>query len=160
MGPSEDPRRSARSRNMRAIARRDTKPELIVRRHLHARGFRFRVDAAALPGRPDLVLRRWKAAIWIHGCFWHRHPSCRYAAFPKTNGPFWQEKFRQNVERDGRAEAAVSALGWRVAIVWECALRGPSRSATLIGLEDWIRSSGQSAYSSDLDAPPVEAPKS
>lgn len=154
MGPPEDNRESARSRNMRAIRSKDTKPELIVRRHLHAAGLRFRVDVASLPGSPDLTFPRWNAVIFIHGCFWHRHPGCRFAADPATNPDFWGEKFRRNTVRDKRVQDALQAAGWRVGIVWECALRKPLRSVTLTAIENWIRSRTQS-YSSDEDIPPA-----
>lgn len=108
---------------MAGIRGKDTKPELILRRALHTRGFRYRLHAHDLPGRPDLVLPRYKAAIFIHGCFWHRHEGCRYASTPSTRTDFWQAKFTANIERDKRVRDSLFVRGWRVAVVWECALR-------------------------------------
>lgn len=133
-----------RARMMSANGRRDTKPELFVRRFIHARGFRFRLDVGSLPGRPDIVLRRWNAAIFVHGCYWHRHPGCRFATTPKSNVEFWTAKFDRNRERDQAAVAALLALGWRVAVVWECGLRGHDRLSTLEGLTSWL--SGDDRY--------------
>lgn len=127
-----------RSRMMAANKRRDTKPELLVRRYLHAQGFRFRLDVRKLPGSPDIVLARHRAAIFVHGCYWHRHEGCRFATTPKTNAEFWQKKFAGNVERDSRAKSALLALGWRVAVIWECALLNRSDYSTLDQLAEWI----------------------
>jgi len=127
-----------RSRIMAANRRRDTKPEMIVRRDLHRHGFRFRLDVRKLPGSPDLVLTRHRSAVFVHGCYWHRHPGCRFVTMPKTRVAFWEEKFSRNVERDRAAVASLEDLGWRVAIVWECALREGSREAGLRELRDWL----------------------
>jgi DNA mismatch endonuclease (patch repair protein) len=109
-----------RSRNMAAIRGRDTKPEMIVRRLVHRHGYRFRLHRRDLPGRPDLVLPRHRAVIFVHGCFWHQH-DCRYGrVVPATRAEFWQAKRHENVERDKRNERALKAAGWRVLIVWEC----------------------------------------
>lgn len=128
-----------RSRMMSANRRRDTKPELTVRRFLHAAGFRYRLDVRKLPGSPDIVLARYRAAIFVHGCYWHRHSDCRYATTPKSNVDFWQEKFERNVERDRRAIDRLLDDGWRVATVWECAVRRKEPDETLPILADWIR---------------------
>ncbi len=109
-----------RSHMMARIRGRDTKPERIVRSHLHQAGLRFRLHARALPGRPDIVLKRWKAVVFVHGCFWHRHRGCPMATTPSTNPEFWRRKFEENVSRDARNVAALRSLGWRVFIVWEC----------------------------------------
>jgi DNA mismatch endonuclease (patch repair protein) len=114
---------TTRSRMMSGIRSKDTKPEMIVRRYLHSRGFRFRLHARNLPGSPDLVLPKHKAAIFVHGCFWHRHQGCRYATTPASNADRWQQKFDGNVERDQRKAKALDAAGWRVFVVWECDLR-------------------------------------
>lgn len=114
---------AVRSKMMREIRGRDTLPELLVRRGLHRRGLRHRLGGRGLPGRPDLVYPGIGAALFVHGCFWHRHEGCRYATTPVTRAQFWQEKFEANVERDRRAEAELKALGWRVLVVWECELR-------------------------------------
>lgn len=124
-----------RSKVMSRIRGRDTKPELLLRRSLHARGFRFRLCQSGLPGSPDIVLRKWNAVIFVHGCFWHRHSDCRYAATPKSRPEFWLSKFETNVARDRAAQLALRREGWRVAVVWECALKvDAERAATeLIG---------------------------
>ncbi len=115
--------RETRSRMMAGIGGRNTRPELALRSALHARGFRFRLHARELPGKPDIVLPRYRAAIFVHGCFWHRHADCRYATTPATRPEFWQEKFAGNMRRDAVAAAELRHRGWRVAIVWECGLR-------------------------------------
>lgn len=96
---------------------------MTVRKFLHAQGFRYRLHDRRLPGSPDVVLPKHKAAIVIHGCFWHRHSACKYATYPSSNVERWSTKFRDNVERDARNEAALRALGWKVIVVWECELR-------------------------------------
>jgi DNA mismatch endonuclease (patch repair protein) len=107
---------------MGGIRDRDTKPELTVRRYLHAHGFRYRLHARELPGRPDIVLPRHRTAVFVNGCFWHRHAGCRFAYVPKTRPEFWAAKFRGNVERDDRTTAAIQARGWTVCTVWACEL--------------------------------------
>ena len=109
-----------RSEIMSRIRGRNTKPELVVRRIAHALGFRFRLHRRDLPGCPDIVFPRYRAVILVHGCFWHRHPECRYAFSPKTRIQFWEEKFKGNVARDRRNELALSDLGWRFMVIWEC----------------------------------------
>lgn len=107
------------TKRMKAVRRRDTAPEVILRRALHAMGFRFRLHPD-LPGRPDIVLPRWKTAIFVHGCFWHQHEGCPRASLPKRNTAFWREKFDRNLERDARKSAQLAAMGWSVLVVWEC----------------------------------------
>jgi DNA mismatch endonuclease (patch repair protein) len=109
-----------RSWNMSRIKGRDTGPELVVRSTLHHLGFRFRVHGKKLPGLPDVVLPRHRTVIFVHGCFWHRHRRCRFAYQPKSNIPFWSDKFAQNVARDSRNRRELRRLGWRVVVVWEC----------------------------------------
>ena len=111
--------RATRSRMMSAIRGRDTRPELEVRRLLHREGLRFRLHAA-LPGKPDLVFPKYEAVVFVHGCFWHRHPNCRYATTPASNQEFWQGKFNANVARDKRVVARLRREGWRVFTVWAC----------------------------------------
>ena len=108
---------------MSAIRGKDTAPEMIVRRFLHAQGFRYRIHRKDLPGKPDLVIPRLKVCIFVHGCFWHRHPGCPYATIPKTRSEFWNQKFQKNVARDLSNIAALEAAGWNVLIVWECQLK-------------------------------------
>jgi DNA mismatch endonuclease, patch repair protein len=112
-----------RSRMMAGIRGKDTKPELALRRSLHALGFRYRLHAKGVPGKPDIVMPKYQAVIFVHGCFWHRHEGCRYATIPSTRPEFWSSKFDANVARDAAVRSALLAAGWRVATVWECALR-------------------------------------
>lgn len=122
MNPDVDPRRSAL---MSRIRSGNTKPEIAVRRLLHALGYRFRLHRRDLPGRPDIVLPRHRLAIFVHGCFWHQHPGCRLASRPKTREDYWLPKLAGNVQRDERAYENLRATGWRVAVVWECDTRKP-----------------------------------
>jgi len=111
---------------MAGIRATNTKPELLLRKGLHALGFRFRLHVANLPGKPDIVLPKWRAVIFAHGCFWHGH-DCPMFVWPKTRAEFWRDKIARNREADARAQAALAATGWRRAVVWECALRGRAR---------------------------------
>lgn len=113
----------SRSDIMRAVKRAHTGPEIIVRQALHALGLRFRLHRRDLPGSPDIVLPRHKTVVFIHGCFWHRHPGCRFASTPKTRQEYWLPKFQANVERDVKKEAQLRELGWRILVVWECETR-------------------------------------
>lgn len=118
-----------RSRLMARIRGRDTKPEWILRSGLHRLGFRYRLGGAGLPGRPDLVLPRHRMAIFVHGCFWHRHPDCKRSSLPKTNAAFWRDKLDRNVQRDAENRRDLEAAGWKVITVWECELyRDPVRT--------------------------------
>jgi DNA mismatch endonuclease (patch repair protein) len=125
---------------MAGIKGSHTRPERELRRALHALGFRFRLHCRDLPGRPDLVLPKWNAAIFVHGCFWHRHEGCRYCTTPATRPEFWQKKFDSNVERDGRNLSALRLAGWRTCTVWECALGGKGTSAAADRIDQWLRS--------------------
>jgi DNA mismatch endonuclease (patch repair protein) len=116
----------ARSRMMSGIRSTDTKPELLIRRGLHAVGFRFRLHDSRLPGKPDLVLPRYQAAVFVHGCFWHGH-DCHLFKWPSSNARFWFDKIQQNRENDARAISSLIDQGWRVLVVWECALKGKRR---------------------------------
>jgi DNA mismatch endonuclease (patch repair protein) len=111
--------RQQRSWNMSRIRGRDTRAELAVRSALHHLGYRFRLHGQ-LPGQPDVVLARHRTAIFVHGCFWHRHRGCKFAYKPKTNVAFWAQKFEKNVLRDSRNSKSLNRLGWRVVVVWEC----------------------------------------
>jgi DNA mismatch endonuclease (patch repair protein) len=113
--------RATRSRMMSGIRGKDTKPELVVRSYLHRAGLRFRLHAK-LPGKPDLVLPKYRTAVFVHGCFWHRHEGCRYATTPANNAAFWQDKFAENVRRDAKVRFQLEELGWRVLVVWGCQL--------------------------------------
>ena len=112
-----------RSRMMAGIRNKDTKPEILVRKHLHSLGFRFRLHRRIGKTRPDLVLPRWKTCIFVHGCYWHRHEGCKLASEPKSNTAFWKSKFNKNVERDKRNVKELRSLGWSVGIIWECSVR-------------------------------------
>lgn len=105
---------------MSLIRSKDTRPELALRRVLHRMGFRYRLHGAGLPGKPDLVFPRHKVALFVHGCFWHRHSGCSIATTPKSNTPFWLEKFEKNVVRDRRVIDQLREQGWTVLVVWEC----------------------------------------
>lgn len=131
-----------RSRMMAGIKGKDTKPELVVRRGLHALGFRYLLHDRRLPGRPDMVLPRWHAAIFVHGCFWHGH-DCPLFRWPGTRQDFWRQKIGRNQERDAEVEAALDRAGWRMLKIWECSIKGVGR----IGVEsvlpltaEWLRS--------------------
>jgi len=129
---------ATRSRMMSGIRGANTRPEVELRRALHRLGLRFRLHDRSLPGRPDIVLARWKAVILVHGCFWHRHGDCRYATTPATRPEFWIAKFDANRVRDQRAVAALKASGWRVAIIWECALRKGGAPAVADVVRAWL----------------------
>ena len=134
--------KKTRSRMMAGIKGKNTKPELVLRRALHARGFRFRLHGKEFPGRPDLVFPKHGAVIFVHGCFWHRHSNCRYTTNPSTRMEFWQGKFDANVARDSANKVALLSLGWRVATVWECALRTPALAdAAVDATSSWLVSS-------------------
>ena len=130
-----------RSRNMSRIRGVHTRPERILRSGLHKAGLRYRLHKADLEGRPDIVLPRHSAVIFVHGCFWHQHPGCRDATSPKTREKFWATKFAQNKLRDERQIAALLAADWRVLIVWECALNAArDRPAAIAQAVQWVRS--------------------
>lgn len=111
-----------RSERMSRIRGKDTKPELRLRRLLHAQGLRYRLHAPELAGRPDLVFPRYRAVVFVHGCFWHCHFACRIANQPKSNSAFWEDKFKRNQSRDARNITELEQAGWRVLVVWECEL--------------------------------------
>ena len=121
-----------RHKCMAAIKGKDTKPEMLVRRYLHACGFRYSLHCKKLPGSPDLVFRSLRTVIFIHGCFWHGHEKCKYYRLPKSNTEFWRDKVEQNRQRDGAVIQGLKSKGWRVIIIWECELKNKStREATL-----------------------------
>ncbi len=117
-----------RHRNMSQIRSKDTKPEMWLRKRLFGEGYRYRKNAGRLPGHPDIWLRKYNTAIFVHGCFWHRHIGCKYASVPKTNMEFWTEKFRKNVERDNRVMEELKASGVKALIVWECTVKQMMKS--------------------------------
>ncbi|SCX93367.1 T/G mismatch-specific endonuclease [Nitrosospira sp. Nsp13] len=125
---------------MSGIRGKDTKPEMVVRRALFAVGFRFRLHRRDLPGMPDVVLPARKVAVFVHGCFWHMHKGCHYARLPSTRVEFWKNKLNGNMARDQLAVEALIARGWRVLVVWECAVRDRETLADLPeSLAEWIR---------------------
>lgn len=134
-----------RSRMMSGIRATNTRPELVLRKGLHARGFRFRLHDRSLPGKPDIVLPRYRAVILAHGCFWHGH-DCHLFKWPKTRDEFWRAKIARNRDVDLKAEAALDAAGWRRATVWECALKGKTRlplEEVLSRCAAWLRSDSE-----------------
>ncbi|WP_109577839.1 very short patch repair endonuclease [Aminobacter sp. AP02] len=134
-----------RSRMMAGIRGTNTKPELTLRRALHAAGFRYRLHDRSLPGKPDIVFPRYHAVLFAHGCFWHGH-DCHLFRMPSTRPDFWSEKIARNREVDRRADDELSRAGWRIGVVWECSLKGRTRRdiADVIGLcADWLRGSEQ-----------------
>ena len=128
--------KEARSRNMSNIPSKNTKPEETVRKYLFAHGLRYRKNVSKLPGKPDIVLPKYKAVVFVNGCFWHGHEGCKYFVPPKTNTEFWYAKFKYNQERDERNYQKLRDLGWRILIVWECEIR---HGDPQIALEKLIR---------------------
>ena len=116
--------KKTRSRIMASVGQRDTGPEMRLRRILHRRGLRYRLHDRSLPGSPDLVFPRFRAVVFVHGCFWHVHDGCKFATRPSSRKEFWKEKFTANRKRDRRNYEALAASGWRVLVVWECAIKG------------------------------------
>ncbi|WP_281174969.1 very short patch repair endonuclease [Sphingomonas changbaiensis] len=121
-----------RRRLMARFRGKDTKPEILVRRALHAAGRRFRLHRGDLPGKPDIALPRDRTVVFVHGCFWHGHRDCSIARLPKTQPLFWAQKFEQNQARDERVRAALTALGWRVIVIWECEAKSDHLSELLV----------------------------
>jgi DNA mismatch endonuclease (patch repair protein) len=132
--------RKTRSRMMSGIGGKNTKPELVLRRALHALGMRYRLHGPGLPGRPDIVFPRHHAAVQIQGCFWHRHEGCLFATTPLSNVAFWNSKFTETVKRDARNLEALRQLGWRVAIVWECAINSEGAEVVARQVAKWLAS--------------------
>jgi DNA mismatch endonuclease (patch repair protein) len=118
--------KAERSERMSRVRNKDTKPEMLVRRLVHGLGFRYRLHAGDLPGRPDLVFRGARRAIFVHGCFWHRHPGCRNTRMPKSKLAFWRPKLLGNRRRDLRDQRRLLDLGWRALVIWECEVRDPA----------------------------------
>lgn len=127
-----------RSYNMSRIRNRNTKPEELVRKFLFSQGFRYRKNDARLPGKPDIVLPKYRTAIFVNGCFWHKHGGCKYFVWPENNGEFWRAKIESNVLRDNKKIAQLCSLNWRVIVIWECQLKPKVRQQTLRNLVDEI----------------------
>jgi DNA mismatch endonuclease (patch repair protein) len=132
--------KETRSYNMSRIKGKDTKPEMLVRKFLHANGFRYRLHVKNLPGKPDIVLSRYKTVIFVHGCFWHGHEGCRYFVVPKTRTEWWLNKINGNVENDRKAFTALHELSWKIIEIWECELKARNKENTLINLPALITS--------------------
>ncbi|MNJ56569.1 Very short patch repair protein [compost metagenome] len=130
-----------RSERMSRIKSAHTRPEVALRKTLHNLGLRYRLNSATLPGKPDLVFPRYRAVVFVHGCFWHRHQNCNIATTPKSNTSFWVDKFSKNVARDERVTSLLRSLGWRVFVVWECEVSSLKKAkATGLKLSELIRS--------------------
>lgn len=140
-----------RSEMMSGISSKDTVPEITVRRALHSAGYRFRLHHKGLPGKPDLVMQKYKLSIFIHGCFWHRHTGCKYAYQPKTRREFWEKKFYTNFARDQKNIANLISQGWRVLIIWECFIRKIDNSELVETVETAIH--GHDVYYELLPIP-------
>ena len=123
-----------RSHNMSRVKGRNTGPEMLVRRYLHAVGFRYGLHAKRLPGTPDLVLTKYKTVVFVHGCFWHLHPNCPKSSIPDQNRPFWEAKLKGNALRDQLNREKLFQAGWKVLVVWECELSKARRAETLKNL--------------------------
>lgn len=133
---------ATRSRMMSGIRSANTRPEKLVRKYLHSIGFRFRLSTKQLNCKPDIILPKYRVAILVHGCFWHRHENCKYATTPKSNGEKWARKFTDNLERDLRVEREIIESGWRVVTIWEC---WSKRKLDLFWLREWITLSTEAA---------------
>ena len=131
--------KETRSRIMAAVRSYGTRPEKWVRSALHRQGFRFRLHIKRIPGTPDLVLRRYKAVIFINGCFWHQHVNCKASHIPQTRREFWQNKFTRNEARDQKVLYQLKIMGWRAAIIWECGLTKKRQEDTIKRLVLWLR---------------------
>lgn len=139
-----------RSVMMSKIGAKDTGPELIVRSGLHRRGYRFSLHSRNLPGRPDLVLRKYRAVILVHGCFWHAHEGCRYFRIPATRTEFWTAKLTRNRERDDEVLGALLEDGWRVLTVWECSVRQMAVDNLFHYITLWLQSEAKTGHISHL----------
>ncbi len=128
-----------RSEIMSSIGAKDTKPELVVRKYLFSKGYRFRIHQKNLPGKPDIVLKRFNTIIMINGCFWHGHENCKEYKIPKTNSDFWKMKIEKNVHRDNRNHDKLVGLGWNVIVIWECQLENGNLEKTLCEIENAIK---------------------
>ena len=139
-----------RHKCMSSIKGKDTKPEMLVRRYLHARGYRYRMNVKRLPGTPDIVLRRFRTVIFINGCFWHGHEGCRYFVMPKSNTPFWEKKIERNKQRDVEKRIQLRRMGWHTIIIWECELKPKNRFTTLQALENTLNKIFMKAMTSSV----------
>ena len=120
-----------RSLVMSKIRSKDTKPEIILRKYLYKAGLRFRIHKKDLPGKPDIVLAKYRTVVFVHGCFWHYHAACREGRLPKTNSEFWTNKFAKNISRDGEHQRKLLDLGWKVLVIWECEIEAALKNGTM-----------------------------
>lgn len=134
--------KETRSYNMSRIRSKDTKPEMLVRKFLHSQGFRYRLHVKDMPGKPDIVLPKYKIVIFIHGCFWHGHDNCQYYVIPKTRTEWWLNKISNNISKDRNSEDALIKAGWRLIKVWECELKKDKREENLNLVLEQITQSG------------------
>ncbi len=132
--------KETRSRIMASVRQRDTGPEMRLRRTLHRLGLRYRLNDRRLPGSPDLVFPRFHAVVFVHGCFWHVHEGCKLATKPSSRKEFWREKFEANQKRDRRNYDALAASGWRVLVVWQCAIEGRDEAELGADVTNWLKS--------------------
>ena len=129
----------ARSRNMAHIPCKDTKPEETVRKYLFSKGFRYRKNVKYLPGKPDIVLSKYRTVIFVNGCFWHAHEGCKWFVKPKSREDFWEAKFKYNSERDRKNYSELVDMGWHVIVIWECEIRHGDANSALVKLANEIR---------------------
>lgn len=132
--------KETRSYNMSRIRSKDTKPEILVRKFLHKNGFRYRLHVKNLPGKPDIVLPKYKTVIFIHGCFWHGHDGCKYYVVPKTRTEWWLNKINRNAANDALVEDSLKTAGWKIIKIWECELKKGSFEDTLTELSTTLKS--------------------
>jgi len=130
--------KETRSYNMSKIRSKDTKPEMLVRKYLHSQGFRYRIHVKTLPGKPDIVLPKYKVVIFVNGCFWHGHVGCKYYVVPKTRPDWWLNKITTNITNDRLATNKLLEQGWKVIEVWECELKKKSINQTFLSLKSII----------------------
>ncbi len=136
--------KQTRSKMMSNIKSKNTKPELTIRSLLHQKGFRFRIHDKNLPGKPDIVLKKYNAVIFIHGCYWHRHENCKLASTPRQNVEFWNKKFSDNMRRDSEVFYQLKLLGWRTAVIWECSIRDKKNLPDYVDrLVSWLQSDSE-----------------
>ena len=147
-----------RSKVMAAIKSKNTRPEIIVRKYLFSRGFRYRLYHHRLPGHPDLVMRKYRTCIFVNGCFWHGHEGCKYFRMPKTNTDFWESKIEKNKNRDKADQLKLAKLGWHCVTIWECQLRPPVRQQTLLSLEYTLNSIFLADHAAKYEYPVKEMP--
>lgn len=128
-----------RSYNMSQIRGKDTKPEFLVRKYLHSQGFRFRLHDKSLPGKPDIVMKKYTSVVFVHGCFWHGHEGCKYFTIPATRTDWWSAKIERNRRKDTESIEGLQKLGWTVYVIWECELKPKKRNVTLESLSTFLK---------------------